>query len=139
MTPIIRLMQHAGVSSALYRSMGPEDKMACQFAADLRVASIEGRLKAVWCHPANELAHGHKTGAKAAIARAMGMHRGVSDFLFLWDGGSAALEAKSTVGRMTDNQTDFFHWCAAHGVRHSVFRSVPEGLGLLQGWGIYRG
>ena len=138
MTPIIRLMQHAGVSRDLFRRMGPEDQMACQFAADLRVASIEGRLDAVWFHPASELAYGHKTGASAAKARTLGMHKGIYDYVFLWGTGAAALEAKSDVGRQTDGQKDFAHWCAAHGVQHSVFRSVPEGLGLLKGWGIYR-
>lgn len=132
---LLRLMQHAGLSSALARRLGPEDRMACQFAADLRKATLEGRLRAVWTHPANELV-GAATGPTAAIARALGLHRGVSDYLFMWGGGNLALEAKSARGRLSDHQSDFERWCFLNNVPFIVFRTVEEGCDTLKNFGI---
>lgn len=110
--------------------------MCVQFASNLRVLTCEGRLAAVWFHPANELCFGHKTGIRAAISRAMGMHVGISDYIFLTGTGSYALEAKHGRGSLTANQTDFRAWCQAQGVAFTVFRTVDEGLDALRGWGL---
>lgn len=110
--------------------------MCVEFANALRAATLDGSLAAVWLHPAQELCFGHKTGVRAAISRAMDMHVGVSDYLFLWDGGAGVLEAKYGRNGLTDGQKDFLAWSDARGVRHGVFRSVDEGLTQLRTWGV---
>lgn len=130
---ILRLMFFRPVANARIQ---PEDAMCIEFADELRAATIEGRLRAVWIHPAQELCFGHKTGVRAAISRAMGMHVGVTDYVFLWADGSAALEAKHGRGKLTDSQSDFATWCAHLGIPHRVFRSAAEGLGELERLGV---
>lgn len=109
--------------------------MCAGFASDLRVATMEGRLSAVWFHPANELA-GVASKVSAAIARALGLHPGVADYIFIWEGGCAALEAKAPKGRQSPNQKLFQAWCAANGVPYHIFRTREEGLYLLRGFGV---
>lgn len=135
MTPAFlpRLMHYTTLS---HRPRQPEDGMCVEFANALRAATLDGSLGAVWLHPAQELCFGHKTGIRAAVSRAMGMHVGVADYLFMWANGACALEAKFGKGRMTENQSDFAAWCEANGVPHRVFRSVDEGLSLLEGFGV---
>lgn len=143
MTPafLIRLMGHASLSRSV--KLGPEDTEAYVFAQDLRVAVLEGRLKAVWTHPANELAGlvVHTKGkprvpVQVAIARALGLITGTADYLFLWRGGCCAIEFKSRTGRLTPAQTDFRAWCDAQGVPFHTIRSAESGLDLLRQYGV---
>lgn len=141
---ILRLMFHKGLSSSV--KLGPEDAEAYRFAQDLRLASIEGRLLAVWTHPANELAGMGKTvngkfrvAVQAAIARALGLITGSSDYLFLCRAGSLALEFKSADGRLTQGQKDFRDWCKALDVPFHLVRSREEGLAVLRAAGLLIG
>lgn len=134
---LISLMQYASLSRGM--KIGPEDAMCVQFANSLRKMTLEGNLHAVWVHPANELCFGHKTVLRAAVSRAMGMHKGISDYLFLTGSGGFALEAKHGKGKMTDNQSDFAQWCALESVPHRVFTSVDQGLDALREWGVIDG
>lgn len=131
---LVRLMHYTSLSRRL--RLGPEDYMAVQFANGLRVHALEGRLRAVFCHVPNELAGASRATPAAAIARAAGLITGASDYLFLWDGGSGVLEAKSTTGSLTPSQKDWRDWCQSNGVRHAVFRSVEEGEAKLREWGV---
>src|SRR3546814_2795849 len=73
-----------------------EERLAIDFANALRAATIEGRLRSVWTHPANEIAGRQNRLAQIryTIAKAMGLIDGTADYLFLWATGSGALEAK---------------------------------------------
>jgi hypothetical protein len=138
---LVRLMQYASLSRSV--RLGEEDAMAVQFANDLRKATLEYRLKAVWTHPANEIAgmvtmvRGKpRVPVQIAIAKALGLITGSSDYLFLWNHGSCALEAKSARGSLTQGQRDFRDWCNFAGVPFHVFRTVDDGLAILQQHGI---
>ena len=136
---LIRLMQHKPLAAGT--RLGPEDTAAYAFAQDLRSATIERRLRAVWTHPANELCGLPKDTprrflVRAAMARALGLITGTSDFLFLWAGGAMAIEFKSEDGRLTPNQRDFRDWCALIGVPFHVVRGAAEGLALLREAGV---
>lgn len=131
---IIRLMGYVSLSRRT--RVQPEDAMCVQFASTLRGLTIEGRIRGVWFHPAQELCFGHRTGVRAAISRAMGMHVGVGDYVFLWDGGAGVLEAKHGRNGLTQGQDDFRAWCEAQGVLHGVFRTVDEGMAYLTRWGV---
>lgn len=136
MTPaaILRLMDYRPLSTALRLRCGPEDRVCLEFTANLRAATIEGRLRAVWTHPANELA---TKGPKAALARALGLITGTADYLFLWEGGCAALEAKAPGAYPSPIQRDFRDWCRINGVPWFVFRSAEEGEEILRDLGAW--
>lgn len=127
----------AYTSLARTTRLGPEDCIAGEFATRLRVATVEGRLRAVWCHVPNEMLGGAgKPTRMSAIARALGTIPGAGDYLFQWGGGNAVLECKTATGRMTDNQKDMQQWCADMGVPYHVFRSADEGCAILRGLGV---
>lgn len=115
----------------------PEERLAVDFADALRAATLDGTLRAVWTHPANEIA-GRRSGLsmiRYAIAKRMGLIDGAADYLFLWSDGSGALEAKVGSNGQQPNQLDFEWWCTSKGVRYATFTSVEEGLALLREWG----
>lgn len=133
---ILRLMTGRELSSRI--RLKPEEILARAFANALRQATIEGRLRCVWTHPANEVA-GQQTGLaqiRYAIAKAMGLIDGTADYLLLWSDGSGALEAKVGKNDQQANQVDFEAWCIANGVRYATFTSVEEGLAHLVEWGV---
>lgn len=140
-TFLIRLMNHRALSRSF--NLGPEDREAYGFANDLRAATLEGRLRAVFCHVPNELAgivrvtkQGRRPLPQAALAKALGLITGAADYLFCWSGGSCAMEFKSATGRLTEPQRDFRSWCEATGVPFHIIRSSAEGLYLLRTYGV---
>jgi len=140
---LVRLMAYT--SLARTTRLGPEDRIAGEFATRLRVATVEGRLRAVWCHVPNEMLGGAgKPTRMSSIARALGTIPGAGDYLFQWgyahdvglEPGNAVLECKTATGRMADNQKDMQQWCADMGVPYHVFRSAHEGCAILRGLGV---
>lgn len=89
-----------------------------------------------WSHfPSGEL-RDVRTGAKL---RAMGLARGWPDFVLIDPSGRLhALELKRQGETLTDDQEAFQEWAIAHGVPHSVSRSVDEALTVLDAWGALR-
>jgi hypothetical protein len=144
MTPafLVRLMNHHSLARSVH--LGPEDREAYSFANDLRVATLEGRLKAVWGHVPNELGGLVQRGrsgkiivpVQIAIARALGLITGASDYYFCWYGGSGLIEFKSDVGRLSNSQRDFRSWAEANYVPYAVARSCDQGLSILIDWGV---
>lgn len=138
---LVRLMDHRPLSSGF--KLGPEDTEAYRFAMDLRAATLAGTLKAVWLHPANELG-GQTTLRKgkrvatplAALARALGLITGASDYLFLHATGSLAIEFKSATGSLSPGQRDFRDWCEAQGVPFYTARSAALGCAILREKGL---
>lgn len=130
---LVRVMHYVRLSART--KIQPEDRMCVEFAGLLRVATLERRLRGIWFHPAQELCHGHRTGVRAAISRAMGMHVGVTDYVFMASDTSLALEAKYGRNGLTQGQDDFRAWCELEGVPHRTFRSIEEGLSILAEFG----
>ena len=89
-----------------------------------------------WSHfPSGEL-RDIKTASKL---RAMGLARGWPDFVLIDPSGRLhALELKRQGETLADDQEAFQEWCIAHGVPHSVTRSVDEALTVLNAWGALR-
>jgi hypothetical protein len=133
---MLRLMAPRKLSSRL--RIKPEEQLAIDFANALRALTLSGELKCVWTHPANEVA-GQQTNLaqiRYAIAKAMGLIDGTSDYLFLWATGSGTLEAKVGKNDQQANQVDFERWCGANGVHYRTFTTVEEGLQALRDWGV---
>ena len=131
---LVRLMQHVPFRAKL----GPEDAESYAFANQQREATLNGSLRAVWTHPANELAYakGGKQTAQAGKARALGLITGTSDYLFLAKDGAIAIEFKSDTGRLTEGQSDFSKWCLGCGVPYFIVRSAEAGLTILANHGV---
>lgn len=145
---IVRLMLRPGIESL---KLGPEDRIGVPFATQLRQWTIEGKLRAVWTHIPNEMGGAggsrhadekvRRSAARLAqiryaIAKALGLIPGFSDYVFLWDGGCAALEAKAKDGTQQPEQVDFQKWCADRNVPYFIFRSPEEGYAILRELGV---
>lgn len=126
-----KLLTYAPLSAAIKRRLGPEDRIALEFTDALRIASLEGRLLAVWVHPANELA-GKATGTMVAVARAIGLIPGCPDYLFLAADRSLAIELKAGDGKQSEKQKLFQQWCELCGVPYHICRSADEALSILK-------
>jgi hypothetical protein len=131
---IINLMYHIPFSGKL----GPEDAEAYVFANELRKAAMLGKLKAVFTHPANELAYAPSPALRvqAGKARALGLITGTPDYLFCWSKGCLGMEFKSKTGTLTEGQKDFMRWCADAGVPYVVVRSSDAALAILVEYGV---
>jgi hypothetical protein len=86
-----------------------------------------------WSHfPAGE----HRDVRTAAKLKAMGVQRGWPDFvLFDPSGRLHALELKRQGERLTDEQKDFWRWCADRAVPHAVAQTPDEAMAVLGGCG----
>lgn len=133
---LARLMQHSGTNLRL----PPEDRLCRDFTAMLRAWTIDGSLRAVWTHPANELAGGlgKSSQIRYAKAKTLGMIVGASDYLFLSPNACLALEAKAGRNSLTEGQTDFRLWCADMGVPFAIFKTVEEGQAALVSCGLLK-
>lgn len=131
---LIRLMQRPELSRSL--RLGPEDCISIAFANRLRVATLERRLRCVWTHVPNELAGGmgKRSSARYAVAKALGMITGTSDYLFLAPDRAAAIEMKAGRNPLTDGQRDFRAWCESTGVMVATAHSADEAEALLIEW-----
>jgi len=119
----------------------PEERIAVEFGALLRGGALTGQLKGIFCHVPNEIAGKRQSRTaqiRYTIAKAMGLIEGAPDYLFLWNGGSGALEAKTDQGRQTEGQFSFEVWCKREGAPYRVFRTPEEGLQILGEWGVWR-
>jgi hypothetical protein len=135
---LFRLMQYNGLSPSLCASLKPEERLSVTFANELRAMTLTGDLRAVWFHPANELVGRTSSGARAALARAMGLIPGAGDFILLGDTRNLALEAKIGKGNLSPSQEDFRLWCEATNVPYRVFRTVEEGVAAVREAGLLR-
>lgn len=116
---------------------GPEDRLAQEVATMLRVATIEGRLKATWTHVPHEVGGGGKLAAiRMALAKAMGLIKGSADYVFVSENGGGWIEIKVPGNYLTPEQRDFSEWCGGLAVHHAVCRSLEEVEETLRGWGL---
>lgn len=138
---LVRLMAHRALARTF--KLGEEDREAYRFANEIRGLTLEGRLRAVFTHPANELggqvrvSNGRRIVPPiVALAKALGLITGSSDYLFLWATGSAAIEFKSATGSLSPAQRDFRDWCVMHCVPFHVARNAAQALDILRGHGV---
>jgi hypothetical protein len=138
LSELLSLMQYKP-----YRgSTGPEDRLAIAVATMLRVASIEGRLKATWtCIPhevgavPQKSAEFNKRQTRYAKAKAMGLITGSTDYVFVWADGGGWIELKSEHGALAPAQRTFRDWAKATGCHWAVCRTVDEVVKTLIEWG----
>lgn len=130
---LLRLMDYRHFKGRV----GPEDRLAIEIATMLRVASIEGRLKAAWTHVPHEVGgRGKPAAIRMALAKAMGLIKGSADYVFVGPSGGGWIEAKTEKSYPTPAQKDFGQWCESLGVNHAVCRSVEEVEAKLREWGV---
>jgi hypothetical protein len=100
-----------------------EEKFCVRFADQLRQASREGRLKAVWFHVPNE---GKRGALTMLVAKAMGLIPGVTDYIFLGEANNACMEIKFGANETSPSQTNFRKWCIALNVPIITLRAHSE-------------
>ena len=135
--PLARILGPVRTGSLLLK---PEEQLASEFGSALRAGALDGRLRGIFCHVPNEIAgqaRSKRAAIRYAIAKAMGLIEGTADYLFLWENGGAALEAKTGKGKQTDGQSAYQIWCERENVPYFIFRSVEEGFALLTDIGIW--
>ena len=101
----------------------------------LRAATLDGTLRAVWTHPANE---GRRTPLQGAILKAVGLISGTPDYLFVWPNGGGLIEIKPPPFRpsdLNDNQKSYQQWCIERGANHAVCTTPDEVWRVLVRWG----
>ncbi len=136
LAPLLRLMDYKTFKGR----MGEEDRLSVDVATMLRVAAVEGRLKATFSHVPHEVAGKGKFAAiYMAKARAMGLIKGSADFVFVWSDGGGWIELKTDTGSLSPAQKDFRTWANDSGCRHAVCRSVEEVEHQLYSWGALTG
>lgn len=106
-----------------------EEIISIEFADALRKATLEGRLKAVWCHVPNE---GKRHVFVAMIMKAMGLLSGALDYWFIWDTGGCVIEFKAGKNKLSEFQEYFFTWCESKNVPKAVCYSPESGLEVLK-------
>jgi hypothetical protein len=114
-------------------TLHPEERLSIEVANMLRKESIEGNLKAVWTHVANESKRHRIT---ALVLKAMGLISGALDFFFIGSHNSGLIELKSSTGRLSENQKLYIAWALSLGVPHAVCRTVDEVRDTLIAWGL---
>lgn len=124
---------------------GEEDNLAIAVATMLRVASIEGRLRATWtCIPhevgalPKENAQWKVAQSRYAKAKAKGLIAGSTDYVFVWEGGGGWIELKTASGSLSPAQRIFRDWCKATGCHWAVCRTVDEVVDTLVLWRVLR-
>ena len=145
---MLRLMT---APNTAHLKFGPEDSEARRFAARLRIWTMEGHVRGVWTHVPNEMAgesgSGHadpevrkslrrKAQIRYAVAQALGLIIGWSDYVFARKDGSLALECKSAKGGQRSGQEDFQRWCEDEGIPYRIFRTAEEGWDILVAEGV---
>lgn len=116
--------------------MGEEDRLSVDVATMLRVATVEGRLRATWTHVPHEVAGRGKFAAiYMAKARAMGLVKGSADFVFVWPNGGGWIELKTRTGSLSPEQRDYKQWCFETDCNYALCRTVDEVADKLISWG----
>lgn len=110
----------------------PEQALTVRVADCLRGHTINGRLRAVWLHVANE---GKRTQYEGAIIKAMGRIPGAPDFAFMGAWGCGFIELKTDEGRQGEAQEFFEFWTGENSVRYVICRSVAQVEETLKEWG----
>ena len=96
----------------------PEQRICIEISNKLKELSVTGKYKGVWFHVANE---GKRSKIVACLLKAMGLHSGVSDYVFVWSGGALFAEIKVKGNSPTTNQKIFKKWCEEVGLEYQVF------------------
>lgn len=89
-----------------------------------------------WFHvPSGE----HRDIRTAAKLKAMGVKRGIPDFVLISPYGSVRfLELKRLSGKLSDAQEEFRLWCIQHGAPHVVAWTMDQVLAALNSWRVLR-
>lgn len=91
----------------------------------LYAAAIQGRLRCVWWHTANE-AMGLLPRHRAALARSLGVLAGTPDLVFVGATKAVLVELKTQTGRQSANQSLFQEWAVECGADYILCRSEGE-------------
>jgi hypothetical protein len=116
--------------------LNPEAAVQVRFADQLRLLSLENKLRCVWFAVCNEIGSANPNPRYGVYLQALGKIAGTPDMVFLWDGGCGVIEFKSAKGRQSEEQQLFQKWCDATHVKYEIARSLEEANAILCSWGL---
>lgn len=132
---ITTLMSRSKINSRW--ELQPEQRECIKFADELRIATKEGRLKAVFCHVPNE---GRRHLITALIMKAMGLIPGSFDYWFIGKEKGCLIEFKRPDEKLPkdfkDNQKHFALWAQSVGVPCYLHNTVAGALESLRKEGL---
>lgn len=129
------LLEHFRLAYFAGRITSPEHIQCQIFAEWYRGEILEGRLRAVVLHIANEFS-GERKAAFGALLRAMGKFSGAPDYLLLYAGGCMGIEFKKPGGSEKDLSPmqkivrQWFEWAA---IPYHVVFTAEEAKALVRG------
>lgn len=112
---LLRLMNR----DKLRIKLKPEELFSLRLADRLREETLNGNLKCVWTHPANE---GVRSAITTMILKAMGMICGAYDFWFIGNSGGLLAELKFADNQLSPEQEDFRKWSIMFNIPIYTFR-----------------
>lgn len=116
--------------------LNPEAAVQVRFADQLRLLSLENKLKCVWFAVSNEIGNVKYKPGYGVYLQALGKISGTPDMIFLWENGCGAIEFKSEKGRQTNEQKLFQKWCESQKVDYRVARNLDEANNILKSWNL---
>jgi hypothetical protein len=120
-------------SNVTHRYLKAEQKMCVEFANDMRVLTLQGKLPYVWFHVPNEFLPSERGNYSfERKQKHMGKTAGAPDYCFVGNKDSFFIEFKSDDGEQTDKQVRFESWCAMAKVDYFLCRSATEGTELVR-------
>ena len=112
-----------------------EANLQKEFRDYLTSLSIDGSINFVWFSVPNNFS-GNYSPIFGSVQKATGLIAGAPDMIFMWDGGSGAIEFKSKKNKQTDAQILFEKWCIKCGVKYEIARSFEDAFNIIKKWGL---
>src|SRR5574343_417552 len=111
-----------------------EDKICVEFQNEMKCLLLENKLNCLWFHVANEGAYGGE-GFRPMYGeklKKMGKAKGMFDYIFLSQNGSAMIEFKYNRNKMTPSQVIVKDWADNLKIPTLVANSSEEAIRFLK-------
>jgi hypothetical protein len=111
-----------------------EDKICVEFQNEMKCLLLENKLNCLWFHVANEGAFGGE-GFRPMYGeklKRMGKAKGMFDYIFLSQNGSAMIEFKYNKNKMTPSQVVVKDWADKLKIHTFVAYSAVEAIKFLK-------
>lgn len=118
-----------------------EHRECIRFSNFCKASSLDGSLKGIWFHVANETGDNTKK-VFGALLRSMGKICGIADYVFLSKNGCGCIEFKTEARYkskeygLSDSQQLFKRWCEKQEIPYVVVCKTEEAIEFLKEWKI---
>jgi hypothetical protein len=132
----LELLKYLAIPKPSLKKYKGEKRLHLEVVQHLLGLSVDGKLRAIWFHPANEAIQSKERGIGFNILlKMMGKIPGVPDLVFGWKNGIGFIELKCK-SPLTESQINFAKWCTKFEIPFIVCKSWEEVQVTLKEWGI---